>query len=762
MDNYTILFDDIKNNNYTHFEQTIDQFTIDINPGNLFDDNGNTLLIVSCGYNAIGFVIKLLNTYGKLCNVDHENKNKVYALSYTISNNNLFLTNKLLPLCSSKVVNESFIFALSKGNLVIINGMIDSGFVDLDYITSNGNSFLIYATAYNLPSIVLKLCHMSNVDVDQKNSKGQSALSRAIDKNFPQEVITCLLNKKTSVCDRHDSTGLIGSTLFRRYNISEFRNVENVIAASGGYGEVQSVIQISSNKTKILKRYRGYSSERFLDGDIIKEITFLNRLSLNYSCNVVELNGYILNTHFYLVLHPLDLTLKEYFKIISPLPLFTDYFLTIIQSAVKELYKTHSLGISHNDIKSPNILITNNSAYFIDYGLANYNGFSGSRKMDKEYITTAHVTAPEGGDFYFIDSFNQVIYRKEDHFSYRKSYKADVYSLGVTICNLIFNNYDSYISINGNIYTSSDVKITINRKYRILNEKEVALILVHGSEFYVMIIDMININPFERISVKEILGITSPEVMSNEISFYVHIFINAIQQKISSSMYHYTPEEIKKSLYELNYREEIYQSYKNDTITVYPCGSFHDYYSKIFFFLNGLKSELSFDTICSTIIFLNKELKFSDTYEHFASYFYPVFHYYSGIYQEIFYPAKAFGASVNDSLRVSNILNGRLEQFSFTPITIFIEYLVIELQINNFSTEHIAKMEWFIMKNILIYLLSSSSMKTVVVQELCLYFCLGYFNENSLILPESIANLMTLSDDIARFNIDIPFSSSYL
>ena len=768
MDNNSLnaLYEYIIKNNYNDFSDKIDQYGIDLNPSEIVNIvSKETLLIYATKLNRAGFVIKLLNTYGKLNNVDSEDKDDKSSLIYTILNNNIDLLKEILPLSSPEKINLALCTAMRTGYLDIINYMIGSGLVDLNYTLPKGNNFLIYAAAYNLPSIVLRLCELSDVDVDEKNNQGASVLRFAADKNFPDNVIQCLLNKKTSRCENGK---------FRRYHISEFKSVENIIVDKGTYGSVEVAIQKSTNKNKILKRYLGYSPDDFLQDDILLEIFFLRQLNKNYLCeSIVELNGYIVeNKNFYLVLHSLDLKLQEYFKIVKNLPLSTGYLISIIESTVKAIYKCHSNGICHNDIKSANILVTNNKAYLIDFGISTFSAFSGSKKLDIEYITTPNIIAPEGNNCIFIDENNLIIYNKKSFPSFRKSYKADVYSLGATICDIIFGdsiNYYNYISINGIIYQSklNDTRIINAQSYSRLSNDNINILKAYGEDFYKLIIDMINFNPFKRISIKQMLGIYH-NPSNSTISEYKLLNINDLQYRICKSIYHYTSENIRLREFELDYFEEIYDSYKNDVINLNPCQYLNKFYSKIIKSLSESLIEISFDTICSTIIFLNSDLKDLVAeivnFSTFFSYFYPIFNIYQKLFQEDNYGISFFELTkVNGKglLNVSKQLTEHLNNIPFTPFTIHVEYIVIKLQMLNVNPDIISRIEWYIMKMIIIYSLSSLIEKSVVISELCQYLLLKYYNDNQMD-SNIISSLINISGDLSRFSTDIIFVSKYL
>jgi serine/threonine protein kinase len=344
--------------------------------------------------------------------------------------------------------------------------------------------------------------------------------------------------------------------------------------SSGSYGATIKAKIKSSNEPVILKRYTGYQADRLLSLDNIREIVILQHLNKFPDTKCVKFYGTAFNknkNNFYLVLEPLELDLHKISvnrvddKSRDKGRLSPEQYKIIFYQILKAFNAIHSLGIVHNDIKLPNLMIKGTDIRIIDFGLSEFLGFGPSNEVISRYICTEITKAPDD----------------EDQLEYgyiagnRKTFVSDLYSIGATIVHLVTREYSKLI-VKGNKIISlyphdnEDMSEYLKQDH------------VLGKEGFDLLLKIMNPEARLRLSAKEALqhpyfnGLVDPTIdrtlVGGVIKTHVTGIINDITDFISkvftNKYVKYTDDDIVNKRYELIYVEEIHQNYMDNIIPV--------------------------------------------------------------------------------------------------------------------------------------------------------------------------------------------------
>jgi len=211
------------------------------------------------------------------------------------------------------------------------------------------------------------------------------------------------------------------------------------------------------------------------------------------------------------------------------------------------LNNIHSLGIIHNDVKSNNIMLKNindlSDIRFIDFGLSNFMGFGTLTNISNNYSAAEVYLAPDTyeADNKFYVSGN------------RKTYVTDIFSVASTMVHIILHRYGLLREVNNTIYMDG---------LNISNElKKIA-----GNDFHDLILNMILSDCKFRYSAKKALKHkyfynNKSHIGGNNQNLNPTFNIKFLEYSNSDFLYHN---------YELEYMEEIHNSYLNDKLNVSP------------------------------------------------------------------------------------------------------------------------------------------------------------------------------------------------
>ena len=328
----------------------------------------------------------------------------------------------------------------------------------------------------------------------------------------------------------------------------------------GSFGSVWKVRDNNSGKELAIKKMK-YSSDNLINPTDLKEIAYTklfnhpNIISSSYIIGTSgnHINAFIdsdntINTTIELMENSLDRFVKGILegKIDDEL-LTTDNLKSITHQAISGLYYMHSHGYTHNDIKPGNILykILPDKKLLVklaDLGIAEYLGIP----LPKNAVGSG------GTDLFKApNSVEDLIYEPGNHYSY----KSDMFSIGATLLWIFsmivqtpFTKFlkdgFGYVDINGAEYISA-------------RETIVSIFTEDGYDFITKCLDP---KSDTRLSSKRALK--HPFLGSYQLGGSFFEFVNSIIRKPSMDDY-------INGNYELEYIDDMYNNYKDRTITSY-------------------------------------------------------------------------------------------------------------------------------------------------------------------------------------------------
>lgn len=703
------IYDLAKNDKYEEWVISINK--ISIGEIGLINNEGLTILLYCCKNNYTKYIDYLLTMFGELTKPEIVDKDEFTALMYSINFKNEFITNKLLIMERTWITINNYGYYqklrtyISASFLCVLRDMknifeiiITNERFNINSTDKRGENILFKSISYyqfsNLQSIIFYINRIleENINIDQKTIDNKTVLSFASKLN--SDILDKILKRKDLKCERNE---------YKIFKITDF--ILGMGMQRGTYGQIFPVVEVSTGKTKILKSFFNHSGAEFIKEDIIKEITFINILNKKYNCNIaVNLNGICTNnSKFYLVLEPLDMTIYEYFTIINKLPHREDYILKLVENIIKTVYGIHSMGICHNDLKSNNLMVNNGQVYSIDFGIATLLLFSPA-KNSLIYISTEYIKAPDslGETFYTVENKQIKIPRN----SY--SYHSDVFSIGVTLLGLILGRDNAYV------YIEEENSIFINpiengKKTNILfplTKFEIDKINSCGEYMYFLITRMINYDATKRIQLKDLL-------FENKISFEGPISdvgsvkTNKIYNEIETNIRLYSTNSIRNSLNGLEYLEEIHQSYINSKITLNKLN--RNIFESINWTINFIieTKSFSFDNLINCIIIMrkllnqypNEDLKIlSSASIYFCNYV-------SSFFNDSIDNLITIG-TIDKNIIVPIVNNLIISNPGYEPAFIHIKYIVIKMQLLNFTSKRMYEFQWYAIKMLIKFLMN--------------------------------------------------------
>lgn len=666
------------------------------NPGER-DTDECTPLITACKNKRWYNVKILLEHYGEECLPSAIDKKGNNAFFYSFDNfeivDKLFLHQSVINDINRIFSNDDTVLSLlvKCGNINIIRKfLLLFNSISLNHRNNLGKTPLIISCQRGDCNIISLLLDM-NVNINVYDNEGSNSIMYIL-KNISE------LNSKQELIDVCFRILDIKNPQDEISDVKHFTNDELTILAKisnipeSSYGVIRSCFEKKTGKIRILKKCIKYNTYNVVPSDIIKEILFIKKMNEKTNVAIKFLGIYIDNDEcFNLVFEPLAITIYDYFNLIR---LSTNDETKRIESIFKQLESKvltlHHYGILHNDLKLENIMIGyDGDLKLIDFGISEFFGISPNKYITKNYITSTYIKAPDTGNNleYDLCDSNEVPQGKFTFKKNRKSYASDIYSIGVSIIQGIFGSTSKYLSINGNIYKIVKYKIENGQnsgnfklddkeqkqKLIPLSLKRVAILQKYS--FFDRLIQIINIDSNLRIKRKQI---------EEHISEYPSSDKNLIKTII-----HYNSEEIKNNRNELVYSDQIFDTYKDDIITVNPKNRCSSLIMKI---IEKFHNTMSYDTILNTINSTNNYIGNSEI-EYVCIAFLYIF---SSIFEWHIYnidviteilskPKHIIIGAVNDII-INVILTTK-----FNPFVLYAERILISHQMNylNSSNLHI-------------------------------------------------------------------------
>lgn len=210
------------------------------------------------------------------------------------------------------------------------------------------------------------------------------------------------------------------------YRISDFEIQKEL--GSGMFGETFSVRDLRNNTTAVIKRLLKNKVSR---EDVEREVTILHKLSSVCESYILCFKKFFEDDKYYYILTEFLgnwITLTDYIE--QPKRRSNETLKQIILNMLLGLKQIHDNGVAHQDIKPDNIMINpqTNEIKYIDFGFA----------CDEKLCSMQEE--PKGSPAYAPPEF----INREAKPSLRTIQKGDIWSLGITIFELIFGEEPIY------------------------------------------------------------------------------------------------------------------------------------------------------------------------------------------------------------------------------------------------------------------------------------------------------------------------------
>jgi len=347
----------------------------------------------------------------------------------------------------------------------------------------------------------------------------------------------------------------------KMYDISEFSEVLS-LGVSGTYGSAFSAKHIATGQKVTLKKYKSYYNSVDIPSDVILEITLLAHLNRFPETKTVKYYGLCRNSRdmndLYLVLEylPADFhhAVVKKDKKLGPRQIKILFY-----QILKAFDAIHSLGIIHNDIKPPNVMImAGGDIRIIDFGIAEYHGLGVLKYTAHHYLATQEMKAPDDPtDSYSYSNGT----RKHLAENVRKSYKSDAYMIGIFITTICHRNLFNYHAYNGDLYVDGETTgMTLDNSLKLDPNKV-------GPDGYDLLVHLLEPVASKRYSCRQALA--HPYFSDVDDTAKIDMGLIMAGGTIGSNinnMVSYSKEDYIEKRFELSYMEDIHRNYINDVI----------------------------------------------------------------------------------------------------------------------------------------------------------------------------------------------------
>lgn len=538
---------------------------------NKVNNYGETMLIVACKHKKWANAFSLLEVYGEDTLPSHVDKNGCNAIYYSITREKL--VNRIL---SYESVSRSH-YLSPQGDtilMMILNNRLHEDFKsiplnieDINHVNDRHETAFILAIKNEFYDVANTLLFKGAIPYyyDETGNSAINYLYYNLKDNFHRLGLELFFNILSSIKSHTHH-------VMKLYSIDEILVNNSVCNAEGSFGTIKTGLILDNNTYVVLKKYKT-SFEEVVNSETINELFFLQKFPDNNTVNIYGL--YIDDeSNIYLVLEPLAITLKLYFKVLSFLPDEKEYlsiknerYNCVFYELEKSLQKIHKQGVLHGDLKDLNIMFDySGHLKILDFGISDFLLFNPYKHTIMNYQTTQYIKAP---DYHRQMRINILKTNKETNKesyeiskSYlfetsRKSYSSDIYSLGVTIIQGILKTHDKFISIDEEIYRVVSIS-KLPENYKDTKDKIGNINLLKfqthelmGLKFYKSLISMISIDGKSR-------GSTfCKNYYHNNYTEYTHD-----KNTVWSRNIHYSCVDLVKKQYEVFHSDEIFENYR--------------------------------------------------------------------------------------------------------------------------------------------------------------------------------------------------------
>ena len=227
---------------------------------------------------------------------------------------------------------------------------------------------------------------------------------------------------------------------FKIYRDTDFEYINyETINVCGAAGEIRHIVEKSTGRNMIMKRYRDCPQKYVLvDSYTVKEIAFLLMVNRIKRDTAVTVLGIYINSEgcIFLIMEYLPYTLTQILDDIAYLNVEhrIDIYRDILSTLLEKLNNLASLGIVHNDIKDPNIMMDiNGRLKIIDFGITQFFGLLPLKEYYFDKKGTFYTLAPDGNKALNIPEFLGD-YQNID----KKTFTSDIFSVGSMMLNQVF------------------------------------------------------------------------------------------------------------------------------------------------------------------------------------------------------------------------------------------------------------------------------------------------------------------------------------
>jgi serine/threonine protein kinase len=325
----------------------------------------------------------------------------------------------------------------------------------------------------------------------------------------------------------------------------------------GTFGRVELIEDLNDgNQRKAMKTLLSTFENKY-DADLLTEMYVLDNVKHPniLSAEKIKLNDGTEKSIFFdpitndmkLFSNAMDGDCNDFFKIGNLLYASNEIVRQLVFETTKGLYQLHSRGFAHNDLKLQNILYKYDGSKYnfkiADFGMAKYLGIPHPIRAIIFRCTPWHK-AP--------NSIEEPYYQAGN----RYNYNSDMFSLGS--CMYWLCNKKNRFPMYSNEYAQE----IIDTKSRTFASRIPELKALYGENGFDFLMRCLESNSRHRISSKEALN---------------HPFLSGLTRGGAMKLFDFitkttrepTPVEYFEKTYELEYLEDMYKKYRDETVSIY-------------------------------------------------------------------------------------------------------------------------------------------------------------------------------------------------
>jgi serine/threonine protein kinase len=517
---------------------------------------------------------------------------------------------------------------------------------------------------------------------------------------------------------------------------------------TGMYGKVFKSFDNITKRDVVIKLYNDQADQIPFE-NTIKEFFIINLINKHYNnVTAIFLGSYSDSDNIIsMVMEPLKCDLRFAFEIYLKLPnnVRLTFYKKIFKEIVECIKKIHSLGITHNDIKSNNIMLADdNLIRIIDFSIADFCCFGQLNKIAHNYIAPEYVKAPDGTNDVEVELDGSMIKIQVD----RKSFHSDIFSIGRVFLEGILKKatYDDNILVHNDIFfimrSKTKEKVAYLEK---VSDDWINEIKSFSSEFYELVKQMMSSKGSQRPSAEQILQHpfffeydkqSNPGLESNSgsqkslkrdrntissIMFITPETKTKMQKKLQQNYLRYSRTVISNESFEIQYMESIHNSYKYDRFDKFVLMNSEKVNVKMYHILMNWildvanqKNLYSVDVICNCAIKIYNVVapqmcKSKKTFQGYGiMWFYLAGTIFTYDAMELDYMIYICGKAYTES-EFTNFFKVAKEHYpienfyNYCPVMVHVQYITVILQINKVYPTEILQIQSYLSQGLINY-----------------------------------------------------------